>query len=433
MNLNKKFLLIFLIIGLLALSYFYKSQIVDESIQERAANEILMKGTLAIKQLWEEGDSKKEFRRGIKHCIPILGDLKGVYGNYLKCNPQFLDCYLYDKKEKAHFSVIHKRKKYQINVKKSFSIPGSKNEKGFYQVVTKSNSNGDIIPDYGILLELELNNSKKKHRLKIILEDSCGDTFLPERVYGFGPYLYHPDFKDWKWDNFNRSMFIDKKLVTNRDIIEWKVHGKFTSNIKPKIPDEILNKKEKWSLPASFLKKEEMRQYCAFKGKQVLQAHVFDAATFHPMSEKKIHSKRIFRTPFPWTVKRNKSFLYRAQKYEDFKLKKKHCYKAFTKDCFNFASLNKYFEESVSWIGMFQILGGYFEFLSNRLDPKENLKASSFYFKSSSPFHSLGLRTSWDGEGFLKSNFGLGEFINVGETNIFEVGFRCLKEVYVEN
>ena len=65
-----------------------------------------------------------------------------------------------------------------------------------------------------------------------------------------------------------------------------------------------------------------MKDYCSFKGKQLLQTHIWDAATFIPQD---IHNNRkrvISKGPYPWTKKRV-SFLWKAKNDPDFKFERK--------------------------------------------------------------------------------------------------------------
>ena len=157
-----------------------------------------------------------------------------------------------------------------------------------------------------------------------------------------------------------------------------------------------------------------MENFCSFKGKQVMLAHFFDAATFLPMDLNEKIPMKALRSPYYWT-----------KKSSDYK---SDCKLIYSKDCLAKApyQLNSI---GPTWAGIQDSMGGVFEVFRNPIDPESNLRASSFYFDSKSSWHKLGFRAGWNGEGFDLRDFdfrGLNPFVAIDK---FQVGFRCMREV----
>jgi len=266
--------------------------------------------------------------------------------------------------------------------------------------------------------------SVKKTKLNILLENSCADTYLPNRTYGKGPFQSR---NDWKWDNLNRAIYIDKFQVTNRDIKEWMEYDLTAPNII------IPKQSTALSAPTSNLTVVQMQRYCAFQGKQLLQAHFFDAATFYLGRKRK--SGILFRSQYPWTRKAKSSFLYKAQNDLEYSFNKKYCSKIYSKECLNttFPFYN-HSTNSSSWMGIYQVFGGMLEYFDNPINQKQNINASSYYFPLTSRWHQLGVRSYWDGMHHAQKNFRWTKFgpPNIRSTQL-KVGFRCMRNVHYEN
>jgi hypothetical protein len=156
-----------------------------------------------------------------------------------------------------------------------------------------------------------------------------------------------------------------------------------------------------------------MENYCSFKGKQLMLAHYFDAATFLPMDMNEVLPKKNNRSPYYWTKKKSE---YKAD-----------CNLVFAEEC----PAKKSFRLNMTgptWAGIMDPMGGVFEAFRNPIDPESNLKASSYYFNFKSPWHKLGFRAGWDGDGFELNHFdfkGINPSVGVDK---FKVGFRCMRE-----
>ena len=156
-----------------------------------------------------------------------------------------------------------------------------------------------------------------------------------------------------------------------------------------------------------------MEDYCSYFGKQVLEARYFDAATFLPMDLNDTIPKKNNRSPYYWTKKRSEF--------------KADCNLLFAEECLTKKS-NRINNINPSWAGITDSMGGVLEAFRNPIDPESNLKASSFYFNFKSPWHKLGFRAHWDGEGFDLRHFDFKGLNPEKNVNKFQVGFRCMRE-----
>ena len=93
--------------------------------------------------------------------------------------------------------------------------------------------------------------------------------------------------------------------------------------------------------------------------------------------------------------------------------------------------------ESSSWVGLYQVLGGVPEVVFNPIQNNKNLKLSSFYFASNSPWHELGKRAYWDGSDFKEKNifwkeeidFDKGIKLESKTSSDIKIGFRCMRNL----
>ena len=132
---------------------------------------------------------------------------------------------------------------------------------------------------------------------------------------------------DYKFDIYNRHIYFDQHLVTNDELNEWIKSDKTELNTITN--GNLLFK------PASQLSLKQMRSYCSFRGQQLMEAHIYDAATFLTADK--------MRSPFYWTKKiREKNI---------------SCEQIYTEEClteFNW----KIDSSSASWAGLYNSLGG---------------------------------------------------------------------------
>ncbi|MBL6989409.1 MAG: hypothetical protein ISR65_06510 [Bacteriovoracaceae bacterium] len=400
--------------------------------------ELLLEASNKLKKLWHEGDSKNVWKNGLVKFDVYLGTPETTDDSYLRCNPHFLELYFsqykaFGKRQDAHFVIYSKKYRYLVFAKPVwFDRAVDGRSKRHYKIVTKSNSSRAIIPNYAVYVELYLPHNKEV-TLPVLLEDSCHDVYLPQRVYGVGPYKLGGKKKDWTWDNFGRDIYIDKYLVTYRDIAEWIEYSNDLENqqLHELLPSTI----EQFPRPATNLTVAQMRQFCAFKGKHLLEAHIFDAASFYPFDIDEPKALNVLRGPYPWTVRRKKFYLARPKKGEKNKLQKesveisKICSKVYAKECFKEYKLKNFYTDSVTWTGIFQVMGGNFEYLRNPINSKNNLKASSHHFSYLNDWHQLGVRAFWDGLGHGVNNFHFQNGDTPSGQHQLGVGFRCMRFV----
>jgi hypothetical protein len=324
-------------------------------------------------------------------CLKYLGVSQRFDESLLRCNPVLIQCH----------ALFSKNLNYKfINYEEFNNSPP-------YRYFTKSNTSYQGLREAGITVTLEDVLTRK--RLDIFLADQCQEVYLEQRAYAYGEQPEGNGDTDYRFDNFNRNIYLDLHLVTNSELNDWLKFGNpdFSRGLIEKTGDELF-------LPAIGLTYLQMENYCSFKGKQVMLAHFFDAATFLPMDLKELIPNKNLRSPYYWTKKRN-----------DYK---SDCNLIYSKDCVN---KKQYLINSTdpSWAGIKDSMGGVFEVFRNPIDPESNLKASSFYFDSKSSWHKLGFRASWNGEGFDLRNFDFRGLNPISVTENFQVGFRCMREV----
>lgn len=362
----------------------------DHFVQDKEALLRLLENSAEIHRLWNEGEDSREWTMEKSECLKHFEISSKFDESLMRCNPMLLVCNnLFNKKIDYHFVKMNVN-----NVEK------------YYRYITKSNSSHVGITQSGFLFTIEDNKTNKK--LNLLLEDQCHEVFLQNRIFAYGEEITGKNSDDYRFDNFSQNIYIDQHLVTNAEVNEWINFGNqdFTKGLLVKNGDELL-------MPATNLTYAQMENYCSFKGKQLLLAHYFDAATFLPMDLSDILPKKNNRSPYYWTKKRSEF--------------KADCNLFYAEEC----SLKRpYYLNSTdpSWSGLKDSMGGVFEAFRNPIDSESNLKASSFYFKFNSPWHRLGFRAAWDGEGFDLRNFDFKGINPEGSVDKFKVGFRCMRE-----
>jgi hypothetical protein len=364
----------------------------DHFVRDREAMERLLKNSSEIHRIWNEGEESREWILIKNSCLEYLKITADFDESLLRCNPLLLQCH-------ALFS-----KKTDYNILK----PESEN-KILYRYMTKSNTGHLGLKQPGYLFRIE--DIKSHKYLDILLGDQCHEIYLQQRAYAYGEELKGKEaaqVEDYRFDNFGQNIYIDRHLVTNAEVNDWIDFGntEFTKGL-------IKREGNQYFLPATHLQYSQMENYCSFKGKQVLTAHVADAAGFLPMDLDEILPVKNSRSPYFWTKKKNEF--------------KEDCNLIYAKECLDKKPFKLNFT-GPTWAGMMDPMGGVFEVFRNPIDPESNLKASSFYFNFKSPWHKLGFRAKWDGEGFDLRHFDF-RGINPDLTaEKFQVGFRCMRE-----
>lgn len=362
---------------------------------EELFSQVMQAAHPQIIELWEEGDkfiTKKGFQ-----CPKELEFQKAVGRSYYQCQPHFWQCYwengIIDNPE---IKIDIFGQEFHLRARPVFaSIPAYSEELRFYEM-TKTPG---LKIKYGYVVEMEIRELPGKSQ-SILLSDSCRDTYLPQRIYGYGSGAELKGSEGFIWDNFGRNLFLDKFYVTNQQVNEWRVLTGETSKIMtdPKI----------WPYPA-LLSLSEQKKYCNYFGKKVLEAKLFDAATMTPGDLKNPKPEKVFRPQTPWQRDLSKTFLGTSRINEDYQLAPLDCLLAQVKGC----PEKLFTTDSVSWMGLHYGLGFYPEHFINSIDPDLNLKMSSKFMSAASKWHELGLRTHWNGE----------------QQKDLSVAFRCYEEL----
>jgi hypothetical protein len=376
------------------IAFFYKGRTEaskpDQFVQEKASFMRLFQNSSEIHRLWTEGEESREWSLIKSACLKHLGITTKFDESLLRCSPLLLQCH----------AMFSKNLNYKFVNFEEF-------DNSSYRYMTKSNTSYTGLRDPGATVTIEDLQTKK--RMDIFLADQCQEVYLEQRAYAYGEPVDPKDGEDYRFDNYNRHLYLDIHLTTNAEVNDWLKFGNpdFTRGLKAKTGNDLF-------LPATDLNYSQIENFCSFKGKQVMLAHFFDAATFLPMDLTDKIPKRNLRSPYYWTKK--------ASDY------KSDCNLIYSKDCL---AKKPYQLNSIgpTWAGLQDSMGGVFEVFRNPIDPESNLRASSFYFDSKSSWHKLGFRAGWNGEGFDLRDFdfrGLNPFVAIDK---FQVGFRCMREV----
>ncbi|MBI2519379.1 MAG: hypothetical protein HYV97_03135 [Bdellovibrio sp.] len=398
---------------------------------ERAkAAQVLRRAVEQVENLWFRGDQDGAWERGELACAEWLGDTANTSNIFLRCNPGLLQCYfgkgtpIKIETGSEHFNVMLLAD-YKTNEGKS----------RLYQVSNRSISDNPFSFQAGIRIKLQI-TELPQYSQEVFLEDSCHEAFLPQRKYAYGPPSKRG--KDFLWDSVGRLIVFDRYLVTERDVREWADFVKL-----PKELDERIRRSARApSLPSVELLPTDMEAFCQYKGKTLMSALVFDAASFFPLRLNDPLPEFISRGPYPWGHREKDSFVYKIIQGDKGQINAANCQMLYAQECQTQVTWKSFSRDSSSFAGLFQILGGVMEYLDNPLEPELNLKVSSVYFPFSSAWHRLGVRAHWDGEGHTAEHFrmfdstsGARKEVNLdlpGGIEYFDVGFRCMREIAEE-
>jgi hypothetical protein len=381
---KSKFIFIFIfltfstIVGL-GIKYFRNREDLNNSDQIERDNEAilkLLKNSSEIQRVWFEGEESKEWKRVRDKCYKKFNWKNNFDESLLRCNPRLIECI--DEFDRHPPFNLKKIKNDQRSEYISKSLTSFKNLK----------SNG---------FHFKLLNLKSKMTLDVLLSDTCNEVFLEERSYAYGPRP-KPPYEDYQFDNINKKIYLDQHLVTGQEINIW-IDTELKNNLKKYSEDQIF-------LPATGLTFKQMEEYCAFRGKQLMQAHYFDAGTF-------LWDEKLMRSPFFWT--------------KSSKEKTENCQLIYSSECIKEHPLKLNFVKPTS-SGLFDSQGGIFEAMKNPIEHGKNLKLSSFYFNRQSKSMGLGMLGNWDGDGFNLSHFKFEEMPEDKAIDEFKVGFRCMRE-----
>jgi hypothetical protein len=406
-------IMVAIILALLPTYFWYDIWTKKKLTELAKGTHVLNSAANAIHKRWSLGDYDGIFKTGEKKCGGILGKIKNLDPFFFRCNPKVLQCLF----EKDPVKAKYGSKIYNVNISAKF--PPARYRPKTRRIYRPHQIAEDVFD--GVEIELKFQGAHKKYRLQIWLQNICSDSYLPQRFYGHGA---RGESDQLNFDNFGRTIFIDKFLVRNSDITEWIDTKPTDQGIPyPKVVD--------FPKPATNLSLNQMKAYCQHSGKRLLTPHLFDAASFLPRNFENPKPIKVYKPLYPWGHLKSQFFLHGAQK-RNTKIKKEDCRYAIVEECMGLKTMDEQFVNS-TWIEMYQSLGGVFEAFNYSFSLKKNLKLSSKYLKAASRWHQIGKYVDWDGVGFGLNSFGLGDSNGVNipfsEDGKFEVGFRCYREL----
>lgn len=374
-NLLKFIVLLALVLGAIAAYYFHAQRKSPTQATTTLGPKIITDGLISIateiQKRFEEGDTAGELNINGEACLAELGKLKNIDSLYTRCNPDYLQCFYSGKlgNTKRELSFKYEGKTYQAEI---LSYTNQK----IYKVLSRTLSPGTFLPSFGYEMRLRFKEFPESI-LTFSMENSCSDVYLPKRKYAYGE---EAKSEILEWDNLDANLFVDKFLVSNRDIREWNEAASLKIKFEP----------DKLAMPATRLSLEEMRNYCAFRGKRLLEAHVFDAARFLPTDMSDTEPIKVKRGPYYWTKETKMTFLHKKDKKL---LNPENCHYAYVAECERITPFDPYYA-SPTWMGVNQALGGMMEVYRNPLFPEKNLKLSSYHFALDSKNHVVGKHDS---------------------------------------
>ncbi len=283
-------------------------------------------------------------------------------GNEASCSYELMSCYLKNQLNRKPLKLGHK----------------------FVLVETSSvKSNfGDAI--------IQINELKTQKNFTIKLFNNCHRIKLPQNIYSSGPVKTN----ELIWDNYNQKIWIDRFYRTMTE-----TSGKEVPLLQLTISDRI--------------------KYCQERGGQLLESHVFDAASFYPSKTTPRGTSYKFR--YPW-----------GREDIDFsQVDKVLCEKLQAKECLSAQLIRELSRvpTGVSWSGIFYAIGSYPESFRNIINPMRNLKVSSRFQSFTSEWHENGLRAYWNGTLNYSSGIELTEKIlkrMIPSGEIKGIAFRCM-------
>lgn len=356
---------------------------------EKLFTQVIEAAKPQILKLWEEGD--RLIPKNGPNCPQEIQHESKVGRSYYQCNPHLWQCY-WD-------AGIVQNPTLAIDLfGQTFHVVAKKNIDTGRSIDFYRRSEPGLNLQYGYIIDVEIKEIPGLSQ-PMILSDSCRDTYLPQRIYPYGK-VKDKRSEGFIWDNFDRNIFIDKFYVSNRQVNEWRIQNGETT--------KLISDRKQWPHPALISLKEQIA-YCAFYGKRLLEAKLFDAATMSPADQKETMPERVLRPETPWQRDLSKSFLGMARINPDYQLTPLDCQLAQVQGCHE-----RFFTtDSATWMGLNYALGFYPESLRNFIEPSMNLKKSSRFFAAAAPVHELGTYSEWKGE----------------QDPSLPVAFRCYEEV----
>ncbi|MBL7663644.1 MAG: hypothetical protein JNM93_00810 [Bacteriovoracaceae bacterium] len=370
--------------GYLTLNFNSKEKKLTDVQQQEIIDKLLSQ----VSDRWRMGDIENYYSANKFNC-PQISNKQKIDPAYFQCNPEYLECFLNGQtgQSKSKMELTQKiQLRFKADVPEKNHLPYS-----FYY------------------LELKLNGSDRIY--PIALEASCHQVYLPEKNYTyFGRATIRNKNVTTKWNNIGRQIYIDKYLVNNFQVNEWRSF----KNEAPKFSNENHQ-------PSYDLKLKERKEYCEFRGKKLLTPEYFQAAAVMPDDDNS-QAAMLKLNPYPWS--RFKDDVLHTQEELTKDEYQKLCGLNYTRECHKIIPFNAYYGGYLTWTGMNLSLGGPLEVFDSEHD---NLKLSSFYFERTSALHRLNAFGRWEGEEFGVNDITWGNNYEVppAEETQVKIGFRC--------
>jgi len=195
------------------------------------------------------------------------------------------------------------------------------------------------------------------------LEQNCHMVYLPQRFYSEGDKRIEENL----WDNLNRHFYVDKFYVTNSEVKKWNNDSKLKDN---------------HNANTSLTVKQKVK-YCQDQGKRILEARVFDAASFLYERDPENGYFYKYRTHFT----KGRTFLSKNKDLEE-----KNCFDSYIKGCSKFFEFQNYDNIALSSTGIANVIGSEEEYVLNRFDNRRDYKLSSKNLAMNSIYHQVGFR-----------------------------------------
>lgn len=396
--------------GMLLYDYFAGNSIKapNSRISHR---EILIESVRKLSELWKAG---KWDAYVLQSCPRLFFEEENYSTDFLKCNSHYLHCLYKDRSLRVEVN----KKAYSVKLNFTPEVITKKN-KPFYMLGPTSEL-GPHTRDNGLYVSVEFNQEKMPIRLR----SDCHSLYLPQGDYGQTLGLKEDPYR---WSNRNRDLFFDKFLVRKRDVLEF-----YEQTNHPNLKEyQALSMKE-LSLPSDSLTEDQMHQYCAYQGKTLMKAHIFDAIFYHPGPEG-VASERMLlstRSPYPWSWRKGDSHREKILKGEKKEVTLNDCKNLYSLECLTFQDKIDPFLTGLGWSGGYMGLGVISEFTENSIEPRRNTLLSSKKLSITSHWHQLGARAYWNGRDHDRKNFSYGFENFPNHIQEIPVGFRCMREVF---
>ena len=350
--------------------------------QEKLFAQVIKAALPEVKKLWEDGDDFLPQNKESINCPEEISFRPDVGRSYYQCQPHVWQCFWQGGlKPNPSIEVSVSGETFHVRATAHAPAQPAVSSHARFIELTKRVGEG-LKQNYGYVVELEVRELPGLSQM-VLLTDTCRDTYLPQRIYGYGQ-VDNKKSEGFLWDNFNRHIFIDKFYVSNQQFNDYLIA---TKSLGPIVDDRKL-----WPEPAA-VSADQQKAYCSYFGKRVLEAKLFDAATMTPTDAKNPFPERVIRPATPWQRDLGRTFLGMSRINPDYQLSPLDCQLAQVKGC-----APKFFTtDSATWMGMNFGLGFYPEHLPNSIEPLKNLKVSSRFELASSPWHELGKRATWSG------------------------------------